>query len=83
MITELMVESMVKTWSARTAPGDDHAASCATDVAMRCLAGGASAAEAVQEGRRFVECWARHPARWVPAPQTSRPRPPNHHALAS
>jgi hypothetical protein len=68
MITELMVESMVQTWSERVAPGDEAAAGRATSVAMRCLADGASVAEAVEVGRRFVECWTRHPSHWTPAP---------------
>jgi hypothetical protein len=75
MIAELMVESMVRTWSEHVAPGDDAAAARAVRVAMRCLAGGASVAEAVQEGRRFVECWSRHPAHQPAARGVDRRRP--------
>ena len=63
MIEQLMVENMVRTWSECYAPGDDAAAARAALVAVRSLEGGASVAEAVSAGRRFVECVARHPAR--------------------
>jgi hypothetical protein len=75
MIAELMVEDMVRTWSERVAPGDDAAAARAVRVAMRCLAGGASVAEAVQEGRRFIECWSRHPAHQAAARHLDRRQP--------
>jgi hypothetical protein len=75
MITELMVESMVRTWSERVAPGDDAAAARAAFIAMRCLAGGASVGEAVHEGRRFAECWSRHPANQPLLRHIERSRP--------
>jgi hypothetical protein len=62
MIDELLVAGLVRAWSEQVAPSERAAADGGAAVAVRCFAGGASMSEAVSEGRRFVESWARHPS---------------------
>lgn len=62
MTHELLLAGLVRDWASGVVPGEPAAANAAAAVALRCYAGGASVSEACREARRFVECWARHPA---------------------
>ncbi|HET9443584.1 MAG TPA: hypothetical protein VFO65_09685 [Acidimicrobiales bacterium] len=59
---ELILAGVVREWVERAMPGQPAAQAAATDLALRSYAGGASVAEALEEVKTFVACWARHPA---------------------
>lgn len=61
---ELFVTQIVGMFADHYAPGDEALAADATDRALVCLAGGASASEAAAEGRRVIE----QRTRLVPVP---------------
>jgi hypothetical protein len=60
---ELVIADVVRCWAEHTVPGDPRVAAAAVALAERCYVGGASVAEACEEGRRFVGSWSRHPSR--------------------
>ena len=59
---EHVVERAVRTWAARTLPGEPVVVERATNLALISYAAGASMHEACAEARTFVDCWARHPS---------------------
>lgn len=63
MIEILVVMSQARAMSERQLPGEANAADRAVAAALRASAGGASASEACREGRRLLDCWARHASR--------------------
>lgn len=62
MVPELVVAGMVRAWVDDVLPGEPDAVERAVGVAERCLAAGASVSEVGEEVRRFLRCWAAHPA---------------------
>lgn len=59
---ELLVIDTVRWWAADRFPAVPIVADLAVNVALRALAGGASASEACLEARRFLDGCGRHPS---------------------
>ena len=58
---ELLIIDTVRWWAADRFPAVPIVADLAVNVALRALAGGASAGEACLQGKRFLEGCGRHP----------------------
>lgn len=64
METEAVIADTVRRWVKAEIPGDRLLADRAVACALNSYAGGASAAEAIEEARTFVQGWVRHPSHW-------------------
>ena len=62
MDVELALVGSVRDWTRQQCPDDPRVVDRAATLALRSYVGGASVAEACEQVRAFVTCWAHHPA---------------------